>query len=147
VTATADTPMPFFALVLLFRGFQVDPDVISLALHLTPDHVARIGERTILKHGTVLGFPSRINTWLYQEEYTGESNFSSRLSQLVERLLLATNFLTDLNKECERGAGGCLSVQLPGDVHSGSIILPSTLGHIVTLGLRFGVEVFPCWNR
>jgi hypothetical protein len=72
---TVDESGNLFTFTLVFRGFEVDPAVISSALDLSPNHVSRTGERTTLKDGTVLRYASRLNDWSYQEEHHGESNF------------------------------------------------------------------------
>jgi hypothetical protein len=135
---TVDESGNLFELTLSFRGFADDPDVLSSALDLSPNHVARIGGCTTLADGTVLRYASRVNEWSYREEHRGKSNFANRLSRLVARLLPAIDFLLDLNKRCE--SAGNLIVRLPGEIHSGSEVDNATVRHIASLGVNLCFE-------
>jgi hypothetical protein len=146
-----------FSIRLLFRGFTIDPTIISKTLGLETLRHWRAGGRVPKLDGSPGSHRSPDSAWGWsasyydkredEVDYERESasdalgpRLDERLIACLEPLLRQRSFVRELVATSTTAE---IILSFPGQYHFGCDISPATLGAIADLGLELGIEVFP----
>lgn len=150
-------PVATFSIRLLFRGFTVDPTIISKTLGLETLRHWRAGGRVPNLDGSPGRYRSPDSAWGWDASYYDKREdgvdydresasdvlgprLNERLTAFLEPLLRERSFVRELAATSTTAE---IDLEFPGQFHFGCMIRPATLRAIADLGLQLGIEVFP----
>lgn len=134
--------MKYSKVVLLIRHPNIDPEVISHELGLTPYRSWKVGEPRFTPKGTALSGVWKDSCWNHVFRTPGDIAFLEWVNTLVSRLYKHREFFSQLSS----GGGDIfLNLGLPGIINQGGNLYPPTLRMLSDMEMSLGVEVFPDW--
>jgi hypothetical protein len=150
-------PVATFSIRLLFRGFMIDPTIISKTLGLETLRLWRAGGRVPKLDGSPGRHRSPDSAWGWDASYYDKREdevdhqretasdvlgprLDERLTAFLEPLLRQRVFVREL---VATSTAAEIILSFPGQFYFGCDISPATLSAIADLGLGLGIEVFP----
>ena len=150
-------PVATYSIRLLFRGFTINPTVISKTLGLETLRHRRAGGRVPKLDGSPGSHRSPDSAWGWDTAYYDkrddevdheresasdvlEPRLDERLIAFLEPLLRQSSFVREL---AATSTAAEIILSFPGQFYFGCDISPATLSAIADLGLELGIEIFP----
>ncbi len=145
-----------YSLMLVFRGFTIEPEVITQTVGVEPTRYWSKGDPWHGLNGKLAMTPRHESAWILtapcfdrredDPDVWDEMNdalgprLNDRLQEFLEPFLRESSLVNQLVAESDVA---CIVMHLPGQFHFGFEIEPATLSSVAKLGLQFGIEVFP----
>jgi hypothetical protein len=129
-----------YSVRLLIRRPNIDPNLITEHLGLTPDDFVIAGSERRTPKGDLLPGKHRMSAWSHSFRTERHRHFFSDVERMIGILEPQKSFLVHL---VDGGGFVDLIVDMPGDVNLGSSLGWRAMARLADLRIDLGIEVFP----